>query len=85
MEAEWKQMLQDSGINEDLELGMENGSGLKGQKYILNVITIFFLGSSGYYQYYQNVTNGDIIKLYEKFQPDFLSFGYTLDGFLNKD
>ena len=42
MEAEWKQMLQDSGINEDLELGMENGSGFKGQKYILNVINIFF-------------------------------------------
>ena len=45
----------------------------------------YFLGSSDYYQYYQNVTNDDIIKLYEKFQPDFLSFGYTLDGLLNKD
>ena len=44
MEAEWKQILQDSGINEDLGLGRENGSGLKGQKYILNAFTmlIFF-------------------------------------------
>ena len=40
MEAEWKQILQDSGINEGLGLGRENGSGLKGQKYILNAFTI---------------------------------------------
>ena len=31
METEWKQMLQDSGITEDLQLDMENGSGLKGK------------------------------------------------------
>ena len=31
LETEWKQMLQDSGITEDLQLGMENGSGLKGK------------------------------------------------------
>ena len=44
-----------------------------------------FLCSTDYCQYYQNITNDDIIKLHEKFQPDFLSFGYTLDGFLNED
>ena len=31
LKTEWKQMLQDSGITEDLQLGMENGSGLKGK------------------------------------------------------
>ena len=38
LETEWKQMLEDSGITENLELGMENSSGLKGLKYILSVI-----------------------------------------------
>ena len=33
LETEWKQMLEDSGITENLELGMENSSGLKGLKY----------------------------------------------------
>ena len=69
MQTEWKQMLRDSGITEDLQIGLENDSGgVKGN----------------YYQYYQNITNDDIIMLYEKFLPDFLAFGYTLDGFLNK-
>ena len=27
MEAEWKQMLEDSGITEDLQIGWENASG----------------------------------------------------------
>ena len=101
METEWKQILQDSGITEDLQLGRENVSGLKGKwskrfstrsriflfYYYLyySFLTVYFLCSADYYQYYQNVTNDDIIKLYEKFQPDFLMFGYTLDGFLNKD
>ena len=31
MQTEWKQMLRDSGITEDLMLGRENGSGLKGK------------------------------------------------------
>ena len=31
METEWKQILQDSGITEDLQLGRENVSGLKGK------------------------------------------------------
>ena len=44
----------------------------------------YVLGSKNYFQYYQNVSNDDIIKLYEKFQPDFLAFGYTLDGLINK-
>merc|ERR1711974_110644 len=61
MEAEWKQMLEDSGITEDLQIGWENASG--GVK-----------GSMDYSQYYQNITNDDIIKLYEKFLPDFLAF-----------
>ena len=38
MENEWKQILQDSGITEDLQLGWENDSGgvkgKKGQKYL---------------------------------------------------
>ena len=51
--------------------------------FIYIVSTIFFLYST-YYQYYQNITNDDIIKLYEKFKPDFLSFGYTLEGFVWK-
>ena len=29
--TEWKQMLEDSGITEDLQLGRENVSGLKGK------------------------------------------------------
>ena len=44
----------------------------------------YFLCSADYFYYYQNVTNDDIIKLYEKYQPDFLAFGYTIDGFLKK-
>ena len=104
METEWKQILRDSGITEDLQLGRENVSGLKGKWskiYIYrftttsrifvfyyhlyySFLTICFLCSADYYQYYQNVTNDEIIKLYEKFKPDFLSFDYTLDGFLNK-
>ena len=31
MQTEWKQMLQDSGITEDLQIGWENDSGLKGK------------------------------------------------------
>ena len=31
MQTEWKQMLQDSGITEDLQIGRENASGLKGK------------------------------------------------------
>ena len=31
METEWKQILQDSGITEDLQLGRENASGSKGK------------------------------------------------------
>ena len=46
-------------------------------------LTVKFLGHTAYYEYYQNVTNDDIIKLYEKFQSDFLAFGYTLDGLIN--
>ena len=42
-------------------------------------LTFDFLCSTDYYEYYQNITNDDIIKLYEKFLPDFLPFGYTLD------
>ena len=48
-------------------------------------LTFDFLCSTDYHQYYQNLTNDDIIKLYEKFLPDFLAYGYTLDGFLNKE
>ena len=51
---------------------------------VIFIFDFLFLCSTDYYQYYQNVTNDDIIKLYEKFLPDFLAFGYTLDGFLNK-
>ena len=104
LKTEWKQMLQDSGITEDLQLGMENGSGLKGkwskifQNFKRNEIIIhhfpefpllfvfdYFLCSADYFYYYQNVTNDDIIKLHQKFHSDFLLFGYTLPGFLNKD
>ena len=53
--------------------------------YYYSFSTVYFLCSTDYYQYYQNITNDNIIKLYEKFLPDFLAFGYTLDGFLNKD
>ena len=45
----------------------------------------YFLCSADYFYYYQNVTNDDIIKLHQKFHSDFLLFGYTLPGFLNKD
>ena len=31
MQTEWKQMLQDSGITEDLQMGWENDSGQKGK------------------------------------------------------
>ena len=31
METEWKEILQDSGITEDLEIGKENVSGPKGK------------------------------------------------------
>ena len=41
-----------------------------------------FLLYSSYSLYYQNITKEDIVKLYEKFKPDFLMFGYTLKGFI---
>ena len=51
----------------------------------LTFLTFDILCSTDYYQYYQNITKDEIIKLYEKYRPDFLAFGYTLEGFLNKD
>ena len=43
MQTEWKQMLRDSGITEDLTLGRENASGVKGNwvKNILNIKKLF--------------------------------------------
>ena len=39
MEIEWKQMLQDSGITEDLRLGRENVGGLKGKWSKIHLMT----------------------------------------------
>ena len=41
-------------------------------------------GGGDYSNYYKDLTNSDIIKLYKKFESDFLMFGYTLDGYLHK-
>ena len=53
--------------------------------FYYSFLTFYFLCSTDYYQYYQNVTNDDIIKLNEKFHTDFLLFGYTVHGFIHKD
>ena len=42
MEIEWKQMLQDSGITEDLQLGRENVSGSKGKWSKIHLMTNLF-------------------------------------------
>ena len=41
-------------------------------------------GGGDYSDYYKDLTDQDIIKLYEKFESDFLMFGYTLEGYLQK-
>ena len=41
MEAEWKQMLEDSGITEDLQIGWENDSGLKGKWSKISLMSNF--------------------------------------------
>ena len=41
-------------------------------------------GGGDYSDYYQDLTDQDIAKLYEKFESDFLMFGYTLEGYLRK-
>ena len=41
MQTEWKQMLQDSGITEDLSmLSRENASGLKGKWSKINILNV---------------------------------------------
>ena len=41
-------------------------------------------GGGDYRDYYKDLTDLDIIKLYQKFESDFLMFGYTLEGYLHQ-
>ena len=39
-------------------------------------------GGGDFREYYRNISHQHIAKLYEKFESDFLMFGYTLDGYI---
>ena len=39
-------------------------------------------GGGDFREYYRNISSEHITKLYEKFESDFLMFGYTLDGYI---
>ena len=41
-------------------------------------------GGGDYSDYYKDIRDRDIIKLYQKFESDFLMFGYTLEGYLHE-
>ena len=38
MQTEWKQMLEDSGVTRELQIGWDNASGLKGKSSKISLI-----------------------------------------------
>ena len=69
LEGDWQQFLEAAGIKEE-----EEG---------LDLTWVNRSGGGDYREYYKDLTDLDIIKLYHKFEYDFLMFGYTLDGYLH--
>ena len=76
----YKYILRYESLEEDWKQFLEDA----GIKRDLELAWVNRSGGGDYREYYKNVTELDIVKLYEKFESDFLMFGYTLEGYLNR-
>ena len=76
----YKFILRYENLEDDWQQFLEDA----GIKEDLDLAWINRSGGGDYMDYYKDLTDLDIIKLYEKFESDFLMFGYTLEGYLHK-
>ena len=76
----YKFILRYENLEDDWQQFLEDA----GIKEDLDLAWVNRSGGGDYRDYYKDLTDLDIIKLYEKFESDFLMFGYTLEGYLHK-
>ena len=76
----YKYILRYESLDEDWQQFLHDA----GVEMDLDLAWVNRSGGGDYRDYYKNITHREIIKLYEKFESDFLMFGYTLEGYLPK-
>ena len=76
----YKYILRYESLEEDWQQFLQDA----GVEMDLDLAWVNRSGGGDYRDYYKNLTDLDITKLYQKFESDFLMFGYTLEGYLTK-
>ena len=76
----YKYILRYESLEEDWQQFLQDA----GVEMDLDLAWVNRSGGGDYRDYYKNLTDLDITKLYQKFESDFLMFGYTLEGYLDQ-
>ena len=77
----YKYILRYESLEEDWQQFLQDA----GVEMDLDLAWVNRSGGGDYRDYYKNLTDLDITKLYQKFESDFLMFGYTLEGYLDQN